>query len=78
VHRFHGMEEVKGSNPFRSTKIFQTLSFPSLAKNIVTESNWSPKMDSAAIAARLAHSFNFEVIGPLYTYRNPTFPTFCI
>jgi hypothetical protein len=43
------MEEVKGSNPFRSTKTFQTLSVPSLAKNIVTESNWSPKMDSAAI-----------------------------
>ena len=26
--RFHGMEEVKGSNPFRSTKIFQALTAP--------------------------------------------------
>ena len=27
--RFHGMEEVDGSNPSRSTKTFQTLSVPS-------------------------------------------------
>jgi hypothetical protein len=26
--RFHGMEEVKGSNPFRSTKSLQTLTVP--------------------------------------------------
>jgi hypothetical protein len=31
--RFHGMEEVKGSNPFRSTKEFKYLPFPARKRN---------------------------------------------
>jgi hypothetical protein len=40
--RFHGMEEVKGSNPFRSTKTFQTLTAPSPEITPSPESKWSP------------------------------------
>ena len=41
--RFHGMEEVKGSNPFRSTKTFQTLTGLGPSSSSPVESNWSPK-----------------------------------
>src|SRR5580704_1651367 len=41
--RFHGMEEVKGSNPFRSTKSFQILTAPSRPLTSLPESNWSAK-----------------------------------
>ena len=34
--RFHGMEEVVSSNLTRSTKTFQTLTVPLLAKHVVT------------------------------------------
>jgi hypothetical protein len=32
--RFHGMEEVDGSNPSRSTTKFQTLTVPPTAKSV--------------------------------------------
>jgi hypothetical protein len=38
----HGMEEVIGSNPIRSTKTFQRLSPPQPATYLARESNWSP------------------------------------
>ena len=40
--RFHGMEAVKGSNPFRSTKTFQTLTGLGPPNSLPVESNWSP------------------------------------
>ncbi len=36
--RFHGMEEVKGSNPFRSTKTFHRLTVVSRLENQPLES----------------------------------------
>jgi hypothetical protein len=43
--RFHGMEEVKGSNPFRSTKLLKDLA-PLVAFGTVTEVYLESKFDN--------------------------------
>src|SRR4051794_16115078 len=45
--RFHGMEEVDGSNPSRSTTTFQTLTALLQPRTQSPESKWSPNPVSA-------------------------------
>ncbi|MFB3828179.1 MAG: hypothetical protein ACE15B_15530 [Bryobacteraceae bacterium] len=41
--RFHGMEEVEGSNPSRSTKVFQTLTANHNTRTTPVVPVWCPK-----------------------------------
>src|ERR1700733_1325041 len=52
--RFHGMEEVKGSNPFRSTKTFQ----PGRRRN----THWPPIMLTVADAQASARESSLRVL----------------
>src|SRR5580698_1713607 len=52
--RFHGMEEVKGSNPFRSTKAFQ----PGRRRN----THWPPIMLTVADAQASARETSLRVL----------------
>jgi hypothetical protein len=56
---FHGMEEVKGSNPFRSTKTFQALTVPQSAKHVITGVQLESKRTFSAWAA-MGHRVKFR------------------
>ncbi len=62
--RFHGMEEVEGSNPSRSTKQLkhlQTSTFPTIENWVQTGSNSGPISNSLATVAVVAMVGMFSI-----------------
>jgi hypothetical protein len=77
--RFHGMEEVDGSNPSRSTKTFQTVSAPFPTNNRPSGVQLESKLDTGPCGRakmRPSQKTRFSFLGALSSSKNPTNPTF--